>query len=190
MKKLWLVLFAALAFASCNKGSDDNGIQEYVMDGYQASDNPLDNLSYCFQKAQEILGPDAKFYMLEGIQVGLTPSKDYSLAWQWYFAGGNSILQFDVKGKKIYKYSGYNTGCEFLSSNDPRLVGMMSPKDIFTSYVTKKSKDLLYMRLYVPVVTPSVKFYYYLFSDDKVTSWGTNSFVFDAYTGVELAYPN
>lgn len=143
MKKiLFLGLLPLLLLGACSKSTTDSVLK---IDGYKDSDNPFDNLAYCYDKAKEIAGDNVALYNLEGIQKDGQPSKNYNLRWNWYFIKGHTVLKFDSQAKtvEVAVTDELPYGIEYIYANDPRWSKVVSPKVLWDKCIEKYNTPLV-----------------------------------------------
>jgi len=191
MKKSYPVLLIILSvfsmFVSCKKEEPVEGM--FSLENYEISENPLDNLTYCFSKAKAIIGDDAALYLIMGQQKDLVASRNYDLDFYWYFVSGTRILEFDISEKIINQIEGeLPYGMEVIHENDERLNSMLSTKELWDKCIEQHHKPLLNFNFYVPLVYPPAGFNYYFSTKEGIVYFGIDCFVYDATTGEDITH--
>lgn len=170
---LIIILTSVLLFTNCKKENDD----KYSLNAYKISENPLDNIEYCFSKAKGILGDSVFFCCLYGTSARMDSNLEYDLNWIWYFSNGIKTLEFDILKKAINMHDNVPLGYEFIREKDNRLYLLVSPKLVWSKCVEKYNTPLQSIDLHVPLIFPRTGFKYILF--------GNQYFIYEADTGIE-----
>jgi hypothetical protein len=175
MNRIYII---ALSFIFIFINCKDENSDKYSLNDYKISENPLDNIEYCFSKAKGILGDSVFFCDLSGTQVKMASSLEYDLNWKWFFTNGNKTLIFDIKKRTITVNDNAPIGYEFVREKDNRLYLLLSPKFIWNKCVESYNTPLQSIDLYVPLIAPRTGFKYSLS--------GTQYFIYEADTGIEI----
>lgn len=153
---------------------------KFQLDKYNISDNPFDNLEYCFEKARALLGDNAVLVYIYGRQKDTTPSSKYDLAWEWRFEGDLESLTFDVEKRIIiYKQETVLTmsvGYQVIHSpSEIRDLGLKGVREVWNTCLVGMPQ-ILSVEMYIPLVPPPNDFYHYTFVGERI-------YVFNAKTG-------
>jgi hypothetical protein len=182
-----LPLLLAL-LAGCG-GGDSRQDPRYVLDEYQDTSNPLDNLDYCFRKATEILGDGVALVRLTGEQRDRVPRTSFeTLDWYWVYSKGTEELLFDVRERRIHHRSGIEpaAGYELIYAGEARTSGLAPIRDVWESVVQAQSKPLLTTEIMIPLFSTPLDAQYRFFTREGLCDYGVDYFPYDARTGEPL----
>lgn len=194
MKRAFIIVFVFLLditiFTNCKKenGEPKKIEDKYSLESYKDSENPFDNLNYCFAKAKGILGDSARFYLITGVQKDSLPNQNFNINLKWFFIKDHKSLEFDISKKIINEIdiTVMFVGYEFISEDDSRLKQLQQPKLTWANCIAKYKKPLLNFKLFVPLIYPPANPTYYFFTKSGQCDLGIDFFVYDASTGDDI----
>jgi hypothetical protein len=182
---LTLGLLSVLLLGACSKSTTD---QILKLDGYKDSNNPFDNLAYCYSKAKEIAGDNVALIGLEGKQKSGLPSKDYNLRWNWYFIKGHTVLKFDSESKtaEVGVTDEVPYGVEYIYATDSRWNSILSPKVLWDKCIEKYNAPLVRVFMSNPLLTTPTNIRFVFNKNLNAVEDNGSSFMYDANTGNEV----
>lgn len=185
MKQITLVITIALLLTtSCalNHTEDDSKLTEY-----DHGKSIIENMPYLFQKAEKVMGGDARLILICGNQKIGSASKEMNLDLYCYFTEGGSVLEFDITNSTVTLLDRpLPLGHELLSKDEVKTI--YSVEDIWDLCIKNHDKGILNFQIYRPLVYPALSsLNMYLFTKDGI-NFSQDFFCYDMNTGTELLF--
>ena len=183
---VFLALLLSISASGGGSGSDSSPLKEdpHSLSQYKYTDNPLDNLHYCYEKAKSLAGNDVVLYAIEGVQKTEAPSDRFDFIWTWHFFSENKHLVFDTKAQNIKEIVLEEPlmGYEAIREGDPRILNSYPIKDIWNDHIKEYSTPIKYASILIPLYYPPSNMQYRLSTKEGEVQLGLDYFPYDADT--------